>query len=412
MVQKIQKIRVCFVLPKITLAPNGKVVGGSTNCAVGLALALREYGVDLDIIAPVSAATKGSLVFHPIFPLLKGVKSVDGPMWLRGVIALFNLRKDISHRHFEHPYDVIHIHSGTYIYGMTVSSGTVQGAVRVHSIYCPIVSEKQMFIERMGRSVLAGWTTHNIDCIVGVTRNVYYSIRKAKIPENKISFLPMAVDTEEFNDLPGRVKTGLFQEGNDSVRLLFVGNASVEKGLNVLIDALGMLKKKWGRFELVATIENQSHLPEFDVRLKMIKSKIEKLDLTGHINITGVTKKIGDLLKEAEIVVLPFQNVKKIERVSDYPMVLLESMACGKCVIATPLRGNSEIVRDGVNGILSESFTSQSLSKALLRGATDRDMRISAGIAARSTIEQKFSTRIVAPQLLALYHRLLSVRGR
>lgn len=405
-------MRVCFVLPKIPVAPNGKLVGGATNCAVGLASSLREYGVDLDIIAPISEAAKAALAFHPILPLLKEVKSVDGSMWFRGGIALFNLRKDISRHHLERPYDVIHIHSGTYIYGIAAASPAIQGVIKVHSIYCPIVTEDQMFIEQMGRRMLAGWTTQNTDCIVGVTRNVCNSIRKTRIPESKLSFLPMAVDTKEFSGPSEEEQTGLFQQGKDHVRLLFVGNASVEKGLDVLMDALGLLKKKGVDFQLVAALENQSRLREFESRREMIGHKVKELGLGKYINITGVIKKVDTLLKEAEIVVLPFQNVKKLKRVSDYPMVLLEGMACGKCVVATPLKGISEIVRDGVNGILSETFTSQSLSEALLRGITNRDMRLSAGIAARDTIEQKFSTRIVASQLLVLYRRLLSVLGK
>jgi glycosyltransferase involved in cell wall biosynthesis len=403
-------MRICFMLPKILPAPNGAIAGGVINCTIGLALALCRKGVSVDVVAPISASAGTVLANHPVFPLLKGIKSVDRSMLVRGGAALFDLKREIERHHLERPYDVIHIHSGSYLYGMAVASRALQGVARVHSIYCPIVSEGQTVIERLGRTVLAGWASRNIDCIIGVTRNVCYSIREAKISEKKLSFIPMAVDTDEFAESREREQARLFKEGKTSVRLLFVGNASIEKGLEVLIDALEPLKKKGIDFQLIAALENQSRLSEFESRREMIGHKVKKLGLEGNVNITGVVNRIGELLRETHLLIVPFQDVASQRRVSDYPMALLEGMACGKCVVATPLRGVSEIVRNGVDGILSESFTSENLSKAMLHGIVHNDLRISLGIAARRTIEQKYSTDTIASQLIDLYRRLLSVR--
>ena len=141
----------------------------------------------------------------------------------------------------------------------------------------------------------------------------------------------------------------------------------------------------------------------------MIENRVKELGLAGHVNIIGVVERIRSYLKETQLLVVPFQDVAGLKRVSDYPMVLLEGMACGKCVVATPLRGVSEILINRVNGILSESFTSESLSKAILEGILNTELRRSSGIEARSSIKQKYSTEKVASQLLDLYLRLLSV---
>ena len=403
-------MRICFVLPKILPAPNGAIAGGVTNCTIGLALALCNKGVSVDVVAPITDRDRTVLSTHPIFPLLKGIKSVDRPMLARGGNALIGLRKEIKRRHLECPYDVIHIHSGSYLYGLVLASRAVQGVAKVHSIYCPIVREGKTPIERLGKTVLVGLIARNIDCIIGVTRNVCYSIREAKISENKILFIPMGVDTNEFTDSLERVKTGLFKEERSLVRILFVGNASIEKGFEVLIDALGLLKKKGVNFQLVAALENQSRLHEFESRREMIVQKVKKLGIEENVNIAGVVNRIGELLKETDLLIVPFQDVTSQRRVSDYPMVLLEGMACGKCVVSTPLRGVSEIVTNGFNGILSESFTSKSLSKAMLNSIVNSELRVSSGNTARRTIEQKYSTDTVASQLIDLYRRLLSDR--
>ena len=405
-------MRICFALPKILPAANGAIAGGVTNCTIGLALALYRKGISVDVVAPINDGARIALATHPVFPLLNGIKSVDRSLLVNASAALLDLKAEIKRRHSERCYDVIHIHSGSYLYGLTVASRTLQGVAKVHSIYCPILSEGQTAIARLGRKILANWAAKNIDCLIGVTKNVHYSIREAKISEKKISFIPMAVDTNKFSDFRKRDQAGLFKERKASVRLLFVGNASFEKGLEVLINALGLLKKKRIDFQLVAAIENQSQLREFDSRREMLEHRVKELGLKDHVNFTGVVKTIGAYLKDTQILVVPFQDAPGLRRVSDYPMVLLEGMACGKCVIATPLRGISEILINGVNGILSESFTSESLSKAMLQGILNNTLRRSFGIEARSSIKQKYSTKIVTSQLLDLYRRLLSVKSR
>lgn len=400
-------MRICLVLPKILPAANGAITGGVTNCAIGLALALCRRRVAVDVIAPINGSATIALADHPVLPLLNGIRLVGRSILVRGVAAIFDLKREIKRRHLERSYDVIHVHSGSYLYGLVLTSRALRGVARVHSIYCPIFNEEKTIIKQLGRKVLASWATPNIDCIIGVTRNVCNSIRDANISDKKISFIPMAVNMDEFSYSCEREQPKIFKKGKASARLLFVGNTSYEKGLEVLISALGVLKKEGVDFQLVAALENQSHLSEFESRRKMIEQKIKELGIEDHVNITGVVNQIGAYLKETQLLVVPFQDVPELRRVSDYPMVLLEGMACGRCVIATPLRGVSEILTNGVNGILSESFTSKSFSKAMLQGILDSDLRRSIGIEARKTINQKYSTEIVSSQLLDLYRRLI-----
>jgi glycosyltransferase involved in cell wall biosynthesis len=405
-------MRICFVLPKILPAPNGAIVGGVTNCTIGLALELSKKGATVDLVTPLNDRALISLATHPVFPLLNGIKYVDGSLLVSASAALFDLKAEIKRRHLERRYDVIHIHSGSYIYGLAVASRALQGVARVHSIYCPILSKGQTAIERLGRTVMANWAANNNDCIIGVTRNVCNSIREAKISGRKISFIPMAVDTDEFCNFRKKGQKELFKKGKASVRLLFVGNASHEKGLEVLINAFGILKKKRIDFQFIAALENQSKLSEFVSRREIIENKVKELGIEKHVSLTGVVKRIQAYLEETQILVIPFQRVPGISRVSDYPMILLEGMACGKCVVSTPLKGVSEIIKNGVNGILSESFSAESLSVAILKGIINCDLRRLSGIKARSSIKQKYSTEKVASQLLNLYRRLLSVQSR
>src|SRR5215213_2776038 len=78
---------------------------------------------------------------------------------------------------------------------------------------------------------------------------------------------------------------------------------------------------------------------------------------------------------------------------------LLQVMAAGRPVIASPVGANRQIVRHGVNGFLAE--TPEEWTEAL-RKLADRALRERMGAEARRTVEEQYSTAVVAPRLAAI----------
>ena len=79
---------------------------------------------------------------------------------------------------------------------------------------------------------------------------------------------------------------------------------------------------------------------------------------------------------------------------------LLQVMAAGKPVIASPVGANVQVVRHGVNGFLAN--TTEEWVDALRRLATDRALRQRMGAEARRTVEDQYSTALAAPRLAAI----------
>ena len=79
---------------------------------------------------------------------------------------------------------------------------------------------------------------------------------------------------------------------------------------------------------------------------------------------------------------------------------LIQCMACGVPVIASPVGVNRTLIRHGVNGFLAESETDW--VNALNRLKSDSLLRKKMGAAARQTVENEFSTAITAPRLASL----------
>jgi len=78
---------------------------------------------------------------------------------------------------------------------------------------------------------------------------------------------------------------------------------------------------------------------------------------------------------------------------------LIQVMAAGKPVIASPVGANRQVVEHGVNGFLAE--TPEEWTQAL-RALSDPDLRRRMGEAARRTVAAGYATAVVGPRLAAI----------
>ncbi len=82
---------------------------------------------------------------------------------------------------------------------------------------------------------------------------------------------------------------------------------------------------------------------------------------------------------------------------------LIQYMACGLPVVASPVGVNKEIVEEGKNGYLST--TMEDWEKALVALSKDASLRNELGRVGREKVEQKFSLQVMAPRLLEILRR-------
>lgn len=82
---------------------------------------------------------------------------------------------------------------------------------------------------------------------------------------------------------------------------------------------------------------------------------------------------------------------------------LLQVMAAGKPVIASPVGANVQVVRNGVNGFLAT--TAEEWADALCKLAADPELRRRMGAEARRTVEDQYSAALVAPRLAAILNK-------
>jgi glycosyltransferase involved in cell wall biosynthesis len=162
-------------------------------------------------------------------------------------------------------------------------------------------------------------------------------------------------------------------------RFLAVGRLIPDKGMDVVIDAVagaqGLLTVA-GEGPERSGLEARARRHGLDVRFE---GAVERA-------------RLDTLYRECHAVVLASRRGEGL------PNVLLEAFAHGKPVVATPVTGVRDLVRDGVNGLLVPPGDPLALRDALARLLHERGLAERLGQAGRATVEE-FAWEKVEPLL-------------
>ena len=165
---------------------------------------------------------------------------------------------------------------------------------------------------------------------------------KLGVPAEKIAVVPLAYESEEIDDEPSRRAEG-------PLRVLYLGQVNLRKGIQYLLEAARQLDKKMFRFDVAGPI-----------------SISDERVVTAPPNVTfhgAVTRdRVREFYREADVFVLP--------TISDgFAITQIEAMAHGLPVVTTPNCG--EVVRDGIDGFVVPARDAAALTKALETLADD-----------------------------------------
>ena len=171
------------------------------------------------------------------------------------------------------------------------------------------------------------------------------ALREYGVPERKIAVVYNAIDLRRFkeaNSLPD-LKSSL--DLPECTRLgVTVGRIAEQKNPLGLVRSLkilaeqGLLEKV--HYLFVGDTEGNSPL------CKKVTDEMACGRISGKVTIMGIREDVPEILKTCDFMVLPSFH-------EGFPNVVLEAMAAGVFVIASPTGGTPELVEHGVNGLLT-----------------------------------------------------------
>lgn len=165
-----------------------------------------------------------------------------------------------------------------------------------------------------------------------------YICSKYKVGSTKVAVVPNYIDTSLFKPSD--------KQKYDN-RLVYVGRLTHQKNLYNLFDAVAATD-----FELDVYGQGE----QFDELQSYVRNNSIKINFMGVVP----NKELPGVLCKYRYYILP-------SLYEGMPKTLLEAMACGLICIGTNVEGTREVINDGVNGILAQSTSSNSILESLNR---------------------------------------------
>ncbi len=91
----------------------------------------------------------------------------------------------------------------------------------------------------------------------------------------------------------------------------------------------------------------------------------------------------------------------------NFPCVILEAMAAGACVVATPTGGVAEQIEHGVSGFLAPEISGPALAEALLRALASPDDRAAMVAAAKERVHRNYTEKVFTERHREVYAEAL-----
>jgi glycosyltransferase involved in cell wall biosynthesis len=222
---------------------------------------------------------------------------------------------------------------------------------------------------------------HKIDAVMRIAHTVvagndYLARRAHQAGARHVEIVPTAIDLGRYSDLPERPPGGA----------LTVGWIGIPFNVHYLSMIAPALRAAAGTQPIALQVVGASVPPEFG------GMPAESFPWSEDTEIS----RIGQF----DVGVMPLHDTPWERGKCAYK--LLQVMAAGKPVIASPVGANRQVVRHGINGFLAE--TTEEWTEAL-RKLADPDLRQRMGAEARKTVEEQYSTAIAEPRLAAILNK-------
>lgn len=216
------------------------------------------------------------------------------------------------------------------------------------------------------------------DCVIA--GNSYLGDRARRVGAENIEIIPTVVDLDRYKDCSSD-SSNLKKEKD--VIIGWIGSPSTAKYLEKVIEPLKKLQQK------------------YSVGIVIVGADTVVLPGLDYITLTWSESREVELIDSLDIGIMPLDDTPWSRGKCGYK--LIQYMACGKAVVASPVGMNTEIVDEGVNGYLSETNEEwyNHLEKLIVNDTSRHEM----GNKGFQKVEQKYQLEVTAPQILDIFNQ-------
>jgi glycosyltransferase involved in cell wall biosynthesis len=212
-------------------------------------------------------------------------------------------------------------------------------------------------------------------------------LRRESVRDGAIRVIPNGVDLSVYRPRAGRSRLR---------RIVTVANLRPEKAHEILIEAVAALLKVCADVELF--------LVGGGPRLNDLKAVADRLGIASRVHFLGHREDVAAILADSDLFALT-------SRSEAFPNSVMEAMAAGLPIVATKVDGVPELIEHQRNGVLVAADDAGAVTAALRELIEHPGHAAALGLAARQTVESRFSFDRMVSSFEDLYVDLIQRRA-
>ena len=232
----------------------------------------------------------------------------------------------------------------------------------------------------------------SVDRYIAISKAVGQNWQETGLDADKIEVVYDGIDVDRVQQ-----RKGAEAEEARKLRLVMCGDVSSLKGQDQAIRALALIKDANVRKNITLDVFGEVHSEK--AYMGDMQRIIEGAGLTGNVVFRGYSSQLATLLKEYDCGII-------CTRREGFGLATAEFMAAGLAVIASDTGANSELIEDGVCGLIYHYQDVADLSAKIETLYKDPGKLDSYGRGARRTVEEKFTIEANCRGILDVYREV------
>lgn len=295
-------------------------------------------------------------------------------------------------RSLELQIDIVHIHSplSPIINTSLPIIATLHTPMLVNSRFIEVDNLRSKATKIMGKFVsypLEMKLLKRADLVTTVADSVVQELAEYGLNPNEIRVTGNGVDDRLF--VPTKKR-------NMERYILYSGRLGYRKGLFDLVECGTIISNKYPDVSFI--------IPGKGPLANMLKERVNELGLGNIFKFLGYVERneLIRLYQNATVFIMP-------SHYESGPLVLVEAMACGVAVVATPVGIVPNLVKHLENGLIIPKKSPEKMAEALSLLLDDEKLRIKLGENARKTVESGWTWDLIAEKLEKCYQSIINL---
>lgn len=395
-------MKICFIGLEIIPQKNLTFYGGLQNNVIRISKGLQKLG---NYEISIFTSDVNRRLIHPlktpwaeIYPIK--ISFPYSSIFFGMEFFLKIIKKSIKYCN-KSEFNILHIHSAYPFFGVLSKFIDIPSIMTLYSPFLSGLGGRGWFFKKISHYSMNNFYLSGVDHFIALSKNVKFDLIKSGIPDKRINVIPPIVDDVFKPEVDKKIMKRKLHIDDEDPILLYCGNWTPWKGVDVLINSLKKVKKYFNNVKLILAFGEPINW-QSDMKRK-IDNQIMDLNLESNIIQIGFIDNIEELMAASDIFIAPFKDTREV---ADIPLSIIEAMACGKTIIATKVGGIVEFISHNKNGYLVEPGRDEELADAIINLLSNIPLKNSIGENALKYSHKTFGLTEVSKKIEEIYKKM------